>query len=143
MKEIQVFLQKNKKSLFFKLLNDNIYIGYEYGKELTILEDLISINESRLDRLVLDIGDHLEKINNILNQINDLILDSKNYFASPVNNKMISVYESMKLNINNFKFNVSTYSSDLIKVKVSFKQKASDIAQQVRDKANLIQSESK
>ena len=107
------------------------------------MEDLISINEAKLDRLVLDIGDHLEKINSILNQINDLIYDSKNYFVCPVNNKMVSIYDDMKLNINNFKSNVGTYSTDLLKVKFGFKQRASDIAQHVYNKTNTVQSESK
>jgi len=107
------------------------------------LEDLISINEEGIDRLVLDLYDHFEKINNILNQINDLIYDSKNYFNCSANDELLKNYSEMKVNIDNFKANVSSYSSDLIKVKNKFRQKDSDISSTVRQQITKIQSDVK
>ena len=107
------------------------------------MEDLISINEEGIDRLVLDLYDHFEKINSILNQVNDLIYDSKSYFNCSANDELLKQYSEMKLNIDNFKENVSSYSVDLIKVKNKFRQKASVLSTMIRQQATKIQPDVK
>lgn len=107
------------------------------------LEDLISINEPALERMVLDIYDHCSRINSILNQINDLILDSKTYFDCAANSYMLEQYSEMKLSIDNFKSNISTYAADLTKVKNKFKSKDSDLTQIIRTQVTKIQSDIK
>lgn len=107
------------------------------------LEDLISINEPALDRLILDIYDHCSKVNNILNQINDLILDSQNYFDCDANKYLLKQYSEMKFNIDNFKSNISTYAADLTKVKNRFKVKDSNLTQQIQTQIAKIQSDVK
>ena len=104
---------------------------------------VLSINEEGIDRLVLDLYDHFEKINSILNQINDLIYDSKNYFNCPANDELVKQYSEMKLNIDNFKDNVSSYSTDLIKVKNKFRQKSSELSATVMQQVTKIQSDVK
>lgn len=104
------------------------------------MEDLISINEEGIDRLVLDLFDHSERINNILNQINDLILDSKNYFKCQANDELQKTYSDMKLSINNFKANIATYSNDLIKVKSKFRNASSELTTEIKKETTNIQS---
>ena len=110
---------------------------------MAILEDLISINEEGIDRLVLDLSDHFERINSILNEINDLIYDSKNYFKCSANDVLLKQYSEMKVNIDNFKANVASYSTDLIKVKNKFRQNSSDLSATIRQQTTKIQSDLK
>lgn len=107
------------------------------------MEDLISINEEGIDKLVLDLSDHFEKINNILNQINDLIYESKSYFNCSVNDQLIKQYSEMKLNIDNFKANISSYSIDLIKVKNRFRQNDSNLSVTIKQQITKIQPDVK
>ena len=92
------------------------------------MEDLISINEEGLDKLALNIYDYSERINNIFNQIDDLMVQSKEYFDCQVNNDIYIKYQNIKDSIKNVKLNISSYSSDLIKVKNVFRNNAQIIS---------------
>lgn len=104
------------------------------------MEDLISINEESMDRLVLNLCDYSERINNILNQINDLMNYSSNYFKGQQSNEIIKKYNNLQTSIVNIKYNISSYSSDLIKVKNKFRNTASNISRDVRRQTSNIQS---
>lgn len=105
------------------------------------MEDLISINEEGIDKLFLDICDYSERINNILNQIDDLINYSANYFKSDSYNAVLNKYLELKISINNVKHNILSYSNDLITVKNKFRNNATDITLEVKKQANNIYSE--
>lgn len=104
------------------------------------MEDLISINEEAIDKLVLEIYDYSERINNILNQISDLVNYSSTYFKGQISNDIIGKYNNLKLSLDNVKNNIASYSSDLVMVKNKFRNKASDIALEVKRQASNIQS---
>lgn len=104
------------------------------------MEDLISINEDGLDKLALNIYDYSEKINNIFNQIDDLMVQSKDYFDCQLNNDIRIKYQNIKDSIKNVKSNISSYSTDLIKVKNAFRNNAEIIANDIRKEISNIQS---
>jgi len=104
------------------------------------MEDLIAINEEGLDKLALSIYDYSERINNIFNQIDDLIIQSKEYFDCQLNNDMYIKYQSIIDSIKNVKLNISSYSTDLIKVKNSFRNDAQMISADIKKQTSNIQS---
>lgn len=104
------------------------------------MPDLISINEEGIDKLVLDILDYSERINSILNEINDLIISSSNYFSCNTNTNIVNKYLKLQNDINNLKYNIKSYSSDFLKVKKRFRQTASVIADEVRKQTSNMQS---
>jgi len=105
------------------------------------LEDLISINEEAIDKLVLNLYDYSERINNILNQINDLMNYSSTYFKGQQSNEIIKKYNDLQTSIVNVKQNISSYPADLIKVKNRFRNTASNISMNVRRQTSNIQSD--
>ena len=104
------------------------------------MEDLISVNEEAIDKLVLDLYDYSERINNVLNQINDLVNYSSTYFKGQISNDIVGKYNSLKISLENFKRNIYSYSSDLVKVKNQFRNRASDLTLEVKRQASNIQS---
>lgn len=85
------------------------------------------INEGRLDKLALDLLGYIEKINNTLNQISEVVEDTKNYFDSSIANSYRNKYDLFKTNYNVVKKNLSSYSSDLTKVKFKYKGMATNL----------------
>ena len=104
------------------------------------MEDLISINEGALDKLILDLYDYSEKINSILNQISDLVNYSSTYFKGQQSVDIIKKYNNLQVSLENLKYNISDYSADLVKVKSRFKNTSSDLTLEVNRQTSNIQS---
>ena len=104
------------------------------------MEDLILINEEGLDKLALNIYDYSERINNIFNQIDDLMIQSKEYFDCQLNNDIYLKYQGIRESIKNIKLNISSYSTDLIKVKTVFRNNAQVISGDIKKQISNIQS---
>ena len=104
------------------------------------MEDLITINEEALNKLVLDLYDYSERVNSILNQISDLVNYSSTYFEGQQSDDIIKKYNSLLETLENLKYNISDYSSDLIKVKNKFKNTSSDLTIEVNRQTSNIQS---
>lgn len=103
--------------------------------------DTISINEEGIDKLTLDILNYYERINSILNEIEELILSSSNCFSCEAMEKLVKKYSGLQNDINNFKYNIQSYTNDLLKVKKIFRQNATLIADDVRKANSNIQSQ--
>lgn len=104
------------------------------------MEDLISINEEGLDKLAIDIYDYSERINNIFNQIDDLMFQSKTCFDCYVCDEIYEKYSELKASIDNVKTNISSYSTDLIKVKISFRNHADVLLNEIDAHISNVQS---
>ncbi len=94
-------------------------------------QDLIGINEGRIDRLILDCYDYIEKLNTILNNISTEISNTSNYLDCEVVNELKRKYEEQKLFYSAFSNHLVAYTEKLLDVKNKSLANSSDIAAQV------------
>lgn len=82
--------------------------------------NLNGINEIKIDKMVLDLRNYVEKINRTLNQISEVVDDTKNYFLSQSGNLYRTKYDLLEANYSTIKNNLLSYSDDLLKVKFRY-----------------------
>ena len=102
------------------------------------MENNIGINEEKLDKLILDIYNYCEKINVTLNQVSDVVEDTKVFYTGDVADsfrKKFSLYSSNFLNI---RANLCSYADDLIKLKSKINLIDYNSASTVKRSANSI-----
>lgn len=104
------------------------------------MEDLILINEYGLNQLVLKIYDYSERINNIFNQIDDLMFQSKDYFDCQICDDICVKYQNIIDSIKNVKLNISSYSDELMMVKKNFNNNAEMVSSDIKKSSVDIQS---
>lgn len=75
------------------------------------------INEEKLNKLILDIYDYSEKINNTLNSISDLVMKTKDYYNSKEAELYRKKYDDYKTNYVNIIKNINSYADDLLTLK--------------------------
>lgn len=109
-------------------------------KGVNEMEDLILINEDGLNQLVLKIYDYSERINDIFNQLDDLMFQSKNYFDCHIGNDIYIKYLSNVDSIKNVKLNISSYSDELMMVRKNFSNNAEMISSDIKKHSDDIQS---
>lgn len=115
-----------------------IFQHFKYGVKK--LNDTISINEENLNKLILDIYDYNEKINNILNQIIDLIAGSKDYFKCSVETELLNKLSYLEDNKNNLIYNITNYANDLMKVKMNFKEISASLTIEVNKHTKIVEN---
>lgn len=91
--------------------------------------NISGINEVKLDNLVLDIYDYTDKVNQILNNIDELILKSSNYFKCDSSDYIRNRYQQLAFNYTTLKQNMLNCANDLIKVKHHYQNIDSDVKQ--------------
>lgn len=85
------------------------------------------INEERLDSLVLDIYDYAEKVNQILNSIDELIIKSNTYFKCESADKVRTHYQELDSSSTMLKQNMLNCANDLARVKYRYQEMNDDI----------------
>lgn len=93
------------------------------------MNDVSGINEEKLESLILDIYDYADKVNQILNNIDELILKSNNYFKSDSSDCVRNRYQQLTFNYTTLKQNMLNCANDLVKVKYRYQNMDSDIKQ--------------
>lgn len=102
--------------------------------------DTSGINESGIDKLILDIYDYSDKIKTILNSLEDLIDSTKSCYDSPDGNEFRAKFSLEKDSINNLISNILSYTEDLTLVKKDFKNISLNATEQVfQERINLTQ----
>ena len=75
------------------------------------------INEEKLNKLILDIYDYSEKINNTLNHISEIVMKTKNCYNSKEAELYRKMYDDYKTNYVNIIKNINSYADDLLTLK--------------------------
>lgn len=81
------------------------------------MANISGIDDEKLGYLVLDIYDYVDRINQVLNQIDEIMLLSDNYFKCESADKIRNHYKELKDNFPILKENIMNCSESLIKVK--------------------------
>lgn len=89
------------------------------------------VNEIGLDRMATDIIEYADKLNNIFNQLQILVDNSKNYFNSEVNQIFCRNFKKQAEYYQIINQNILSYASDFVKVKQSYKVGAENIADNI------------
>ena len=96
-------------------------------------KELNGINESGVDKLILDISNSADRINEILNKISELINDTSNYFNCENAIIFRQNFNNLKINFPIVSKNILQYTADLVKVKVNYNNRKDIIIQKIND----------
>lgn len=102
--------------------------------------NLNGINETKLDKMILDLRNYVEKINRTLNQISEVVDDTKNYFSSQSGNLYRKKYSLLEANFSTIKNNLLSYSDDLLKVKFRYQSMNSNNQNIIYGKMQNVES---
>lgn len=89
--------------------------------------DVLGINEDNLKKMVLEIYDYAEKINSILNTIDDLMLDTSQNFEIEGNKDLYSKFDLVKTNFLTIKDNINSYGETLLNAEQQYHLIEADI----------------
>ena len=92
----------------------------------------IGINIDSVDKLILDIYNYAEKINKTLNQISEVVDETKNFYDCEVADNYRNKFNHFKANFNIINKNIISYSDDLIKLKNRYQTVNNDIGQTIK-----------
>ena len=74
----------------------------------------IGINIDSIDKLILDIYNYAERVNKTLNQITDVVDQTKNFYDCEAAQNYRNKFNSFKTNFNVINKNLNSYAEDLI-----------------------------
>ncbi|MBQ8131298.1 MAG: hypothetical protein IJ193_02275 [Bacilli bacterium] len=101
-------------------------------------QDLIGISEGKIDQLILDSYDYIERLNTILNNISTEINNTSNCLECEAVNELKRKYEEQKAYFSIFSSRLVSYTEKLLDVKNKSLMKSSEIATQVlKDSKNI------
>ena len=92
----------------------------------------VGINEQKIDKLVLDINNYAERINNVLNNMEDLVNSTNSFFLEEVGNEFRNNFKQLSSNFPTVKTNILSYSQDLIKVKLNYQKTVVNIVDDLK-----------
>lgn len=92
----------------------------------------IGINVDSVDKLILDIYNYAEKINKTLNQISDIMDQTRNNCMLDEINVLVNKFESFKANFPVVNKNLISYANDLIILKNKYQNIDMDLTQKVK-----------
>ena len=104
--------------------------------------DIFGINEPKLDLMILEIAETMNRISNKFNNIETLIHDTKTYFVCESGNLFRNSFSNNKDNFQAINRNILSYSGDLVKVKKRFQMVTSETTTQVLQAKSEILSNS-
>ena len=103
--------------------------------------NMAAINESEINKLIVEIIDYSSKIKTILNRVNDLVSETKSYYNCSSGSLLRSKYALFNDNYRIIVKNISSYSKDLNSLKRKFSSSLEDLSVQVKRDANNQASE--
>lgn len=95
-------------------------------------QDVIGINEQAIEKLILDVYDYADRINNILNAMDDVVQGTTSYFNDDSSNNFRHKFEQLKINFPIVNHNIQTYGEDLVRLKNNYFNTVSDVTQIVK-----------
>ena len=101
--------------------------------------DAVGINEDKINSLVLDIYDYIEKINAILSNIDNEMEKTSTCFKFKTGDSLRKKYSDLRANYSIINKNLMGYTEKLIKVKSKTNEFSKDLKTQIVSEANNIQ----
>lgn len=92
----------------------------------------IGINIDSIDKLILDIYNYAERVNKTLNQIMDVVDQTKNFYDCEAAQNYRNKFNSFKTNFNVINKNLNSYAEDLIKLKNKYQNVDSNITDTIK-----------
>lgn len=92
----------------------------------------IGINIDSIDKLILDIYNYAERVNKTLNQITDVVDQTKNFYDCEAAQNYRNKFNSFKTNFNVINKNLNSYAEDLIKLKNKYQNVDSNITDTIK-----------
>ena len=86
------------------------------------------INEHQIDKLTIDIMEYADRINKVLNQIQELVNSSGLYLNSESGNTFRENFKLIEKNYQTMNQNILSYASDFVKVKAIYRNQILNIA---------------
>lgn len=87
------------------------------------------ISATALDKMILDIYDYAEKSNKIINEIDSLVSETKNYFICEAGDSFRSKYDKLSSQKHSLNKNILSYTSDLTSVKEHYVKRTESAAE--------------
>ncbi len=91
------------------------------------------IDEPKLDKLIIDIYDYADRIKRLLNEVDDLVLETSNFYYCNEADEFRKKFEVLKSSFPSVNRNIISYAEDLISAKLKF----NNIDRDLSDKTNL------
>lgn len=86
------------------------------------VNDVSGINETGIDQIMIDIVDACGQLKNNMNTINDIIVNSQNYFMGQAGDEFRQKFSKINSQFTILNDNILSYKSDLMQVKLSYMQ---------------------
>lgn len=83
-------------------------------------KDWNGISETGIDKLMMDIIDYAEKMNQILNNISNLVEDTKEFYDCDSGEKFRNRYGELQQSFSTVNKNILSYNTDLLNVKLDY-----------------------
>lgn len=96
--------------------------------------NISGINEQLIDKLAVDIMDYADRINRVLNEIQELVNISSMYANSESNSTFRKQFKEIEKNYQTVNQNILSYAKDFIKVKQIYNNKITDSANELMKK---------
>lgn len=101
-------------------------------------EDLIGINSDRVDQLVLDLYDYIEKINGILTSITNEVNKASTILDCEVSNDLKNKYKEQQDEFIKYSNRLVSYTEKLISVKGGVSDLSIDLSNKVSKDAQAL-----
>lgn len=102
------------------------------------VNELVGIDENKIDKLVLDLYNSIEKINNVLNSIDDELNKANSYFDCTAGKSLYSKFASQKTMFPIINDNFMKDTELLIKVKSKTIDFSKDLATKIEKNASGV-----
>ena len=103
----------------------------------------IGVNVDGIDKLILDIYNYAEKINKTLNQITNVVEQTKSFYDCDIANDYRNKFNNFKTNFNIINKNIQSYAEDLIKLKNKYRDVDMNITNDVLNAIRKMQNQIK
>lgn len=100
----------------------------------------VGINIDSVDKLILDIYNYAERINKTLNQISNVVDQTKSFYACDAADNYRNKFNSFRTNFNVVNKNVISYAEDLIKLKNKYQNIDDNMTQTIKRAISRVDS---
>lgn len=100
----------------------------------------IGINIDSIDKLILDIYNYAERINKTLNQVSDVVDQTKNFYDCETATNYRNKFNDFKTNFSIMNENLKSYAEDLIKLKNRYQNVDSNITEVIKKAITNMQN---
>ena len=104
------------------------------------VQKTISVNSNGLNNMIFDINDYSIKIRNIFNEIESIVVGTKNYYKCNSADAFRNSFNVFKSNFPVMTNNLLTYKKDLQSLKKMFTKQENILSNLVDDKTRIVRS---